>query len=188
MPTGCHIRIKVGAVDTSRFEAEWRVQHTRNGSYRHNHTSAEDVRVYAAHRRRSVREVAAAVVTLVNLITLQAEARVSVSRIYATLLHSNQKTLATPKDISNALSAVRMHDLAYKTSVEALLQALAANGFWFKYAVDENNRQFPQCSLDLRHIRIRRRRSQCSDINSRVGTRQSLLLIFCESSIPHHET
>ncbi|KAE8964017.1 hypothetical protein PR001_g29193 [Phytophthora rubi] len=137
------MRISIVAVDPLNPAGAWRVAHTRDGSYAHNHPVSDDIRIHVAHRQREARRLRATEATNTDIVDLQVMAGVSSSRIYATMLLSDENTLAIPKDIANAKAARRSKLLANKTSNEALFDMLRDKGFHFSFDIDpESNRLF----------------------------------------------
>ncbi|KAE8912714.1 hypothetical protein PF002_g24175 [Phytophthora fragariae] len=99
---GCPMRIKIVALSSCDPVGPWKIAYTRDGSREHNHPPSFDVRVHVAHRQRDAQRLAQVHLTQSNLMSVQADAGVSTSRIHATMLATDKNTVVIPKDISNA--------------------------------------------------------------------------------------
>lgn len=136
----CKMRIRIVAVDPGQPSGSWRIAYTRDGSHTHNHPPSFDVRVHVAHRQRDARRTTQVELTQTDLVSVQSEAGVSTSRIYATMLARDEDTLVIPKDITNAKGKARSEILASSTTVKALFELLEAMNFHYSYEVDSANR------------------------------------------------
>ncbi|OWZ18071.1 polyprotein [Phytophthora megakarya] len=116
---GCPMRIKIVAIDRNNTTGAWKIVYTPDGNRTHNHPPSLDVRVNTRHRQRSVQQNCGQAISSANeLVALQTEAGIPVSRIYSTLLLANTNSLAIPKDIANAKDVWRREMLATGTAIE----------------------------------------------------------------------
>ncbi|OWY92574.1 hypothetical protein PHMEG_00038374 [Phytophthora megakarya] len=138
---GCPMRIKIVAIDRYNTTGTWEIVYTRDGSPTHNHPPSLDVRVHTGYGQRSVQQNCGQAISSANeLVALQTEAGIPVSRIYSTLLLlANTNSLAIPKDIANTEDVWRREMLATDTAIEVLFRQLSDHGFRYKYEIESDS-------------------------------------------------